>query len=289
MELFTQTLANGVMLGSIYALVAAGLALVFGVMDIPQFAFGAHAMIGGYLTWWVGGETGSYWLGLLVAVAALAALGVITHAAVFDQLRKAPSETLFIAAFGLVMVLQGAAQVIWGPDPRSVEEAVPGSITIAGATITYQRLIIIGVAVALFVGLHLFLTRTLTGLSVRAAAQSRTGAQAVGLRPRAVGLLAMAIGSALAGLAGALLVPISQAYPTVGDPLAIKAFVVIVLAGMGSVNGAVVGGIVLGAVEAFGAAYLSLEWRDAYPVLLLILVLVVRPQGLFGKEAVAWR
>lgn len=289
MELFTQTVANGLMLGSIYALVAVGLALVFGVMHIPQFAFGAHAMIGAFLTWAVVDVTGSYWFGVLAATSALALVGAATHVVVFDQLRNAPPATLFIAAFGLVMILQGMAQLMWGTNPRAVEDAVPGSVEILGATITYQRLLIVGVSVLLFAGLHLLLTRTHAGLSMRAVADSELGAQVVGLRPRRVGLLAMVIGSGLAGLAGALLVPISQAYPTVGDPLAIKAFVVIVLAGMGSINGAIAGGIFLGLCEALGSAYLSLEWRDAYPVLVLIVVLAIRPQGIFGKEAVAWR
>lgn len=285
----TQTFANGIMLGSIYSIVAVGLALVFGVMDIPQFAFGAPAMVGAYITWLFSDLTGSYWLGVIIAIIALGILGIITQVAIFDPLRKAPPATMFIAAFGLVMILQGAASVIWGADARRVNSAVAGSFTLFGASITYQRLIIVIVSAGLFVAMFIFLKRTRTGITIRAVAESNVGATVVGLRPRAISLLAMAIGSALAGLAGALLVPVSQVTPTMGDSLSIKAFVVIILAGMGSIGGAIVGGYVLGLVEAFGSGYISLDWRDGYAVFVLIAVLALRPQGLFGKDTKAWR
>ncbi|PRZ42527.1 amino acid/amide ABC transporter membrane protein 1 (HAAT family) [Antricoccus suffuscus] len=285
----TQTFANGIMLGSIYSIVAVGLALVFGVMDIPQFAFGAHAMIGAYITWLIADASGSYWIAVVVAVIALGFLGVLTQVAIFDPLRKAPPATMFIAAFGLVMVLQGFASVIWGADARRVTSAASGSFTFFGASITYQRLIIVIVSAALFIAMFVFLKRTRTGISIRAAAESAVGATVVGLRPRAISLLAMSIGSALAGLAGALLAPVSQVTPTMGDSLSIKAFVVIILAGMGSIGGAIVGGLVLGLVEAFGSGYISLDWRDGFAVFVLIAILALRPEGLFGKETKAWR
>lgn len=288
MDQAIQTFANGIMLGSIYSLVAVGLALVFGVMEIPQFAFGAHAMVGGYVTWLLTEATGSYAIAVLVAVVALAALGVITHVLVFDPLRDKPSELMFIAAFGLVMVFQGLALVMWGADARRVT-GVEGTMQIVGAWVTYQRLLIVVISVLLFVALFWFLHKTRTGIAIRAVADSRVGAAVVGLKPRMTGLLAMAIGSALAGLAGALLAPVSQITPTVGDALAIKAFVVIILAGMGSMGGAIIGGYILGLVEAFGAGYIAVEWRDGYAVIVMILILALRPQGLFGKEAKSWR
>jgi branched-chain amino acid transport system permease protein len=283
MDQIAQIIANGVMAGCIYGLVAVSLALVFGVLDVPQFAFGAHAMIGGYLTAVLASQ--SYWLGLLAGLVVLGGLGVLVQGLVFDPLRNAPPAMLFIAAFGLLSILQGVALLVFGPRTLTVQAPFEGTITVLGASITYHRILVVAAAALAVVGLNLFLRRTTVGRSIRAASQSRTGALVVGLSPRRIGMLTMAIGSALAGLAGALLAPISQVYPTMGDSMIVKAFVIIVLAGMGSINGALLGGLIVGLAESFGSAYISLEFRDVYPLLLLVLVLVVRPQGIFGKAA----
>lgn len=281
MEQVAQIVANGIMAGCIYGLVAVSLALVFGVLDVPQFAFGAHAMIGGYLVAVLAGQ--SYWLGLAAGLVLLAGLGVLVQALVFDPLRNAPPAMLFIAAFGLLSVLQGVALLVFGPRTLTVKAPFEGTVSVLGASITYHRILVIAAAAIAVLGLNLFLRRTNVGRSIRAASQSRMGALVVGLSPRRIGMLTMAIGSALAGLAGALLAPISQVYPTMGDSMIIKAFVIIVLAGMGSINGALLGGLIVGLAESFGSAYISLEFRDVYPLLLLVLILVVRPQGIFGK------
>lgn len=280
MDQIAQIIANGVMAGCIYGLVAVSLALVFGVLDVPQFAFGAHAMIGGYITAVLAGQ--SYWLGLVAGMIVLAVLGMLVQGLVFDPLRDAPPAMLFIAAFGLLSVLQGVALIVFGPRTMTVDAPIQGSTTILGASITYHRVMVIAVAVLAVVGLNLFLRRTALGRSIRAASQSRTGALVVGLSPRRIGMVTMALGSVMAGLAGALLAPISQVYPTMGDGMIVKAFVIIVLAGMGSINGALAGGLIVGLAESIGSAYISLEFRDVYPLLLLVLVLVARPQGIFG-------
>jgi branched-chain amino acid transport system permease protein len=276
-----QIVANGVMAGCIYGLVAVSLALVFGVLDVPQFAFGAHAMIGGYITGLLAGE--NYWLGIAVSVVVLALLGVLVQGLVFDPLRNAPPAMLFIAAFGLLSVLQGVALIFFGPRVMTVKAPFEGTVSILGAQITYHRILVIAVAFLAVIALNMFLRATSLGRSIRASSQSRTGALVVGLSPRRIGIITMAIGSVLAGLAGGLLAPISQVYPTMGDSMILKAFVIIVLAGMGSINGALFGGLVVGLAESFGSAYISLEYRDVYPLLLLVLILVVRPQGIFGR------
>ncbi|QBX57244.1 branched-chain amino acid ABC transporter permease [Nocardioides seonyuensis] len=281
MEQIAQIVANGVMAGCIYGLVAVSLALVFGVLDVPQFAFGAHAMIGGYITAVLAGD--NYWLGLAVGMVVLALLGVMVQALVFDPLRNAPPAMLFIAAFGLLSVLQGLALIFFGPRVMTVKAPFEGTVSILGAQITYHRILVVAVAMLAVVFLNMFLRTTSLGRSIRASSQSRTGALVVGLSPRRIGIITMAIGSVLAGLAGGLLAPISQVYPTMGDSMILKAFVIIVLAGMGSINGALFGGLVVGLAESFGSAYISLEYRDVYPLLLLVLVLVVRPQGIFGR------
>lgn len=276
-----QNIANGVMAGSIYGLLAVSLALVFGVLEVPQFAFGAHAMLGAYLVAYLAPY--GYWVAVPIAVLGAAILGIVTQALVFDPLRDAPPATLFIAAFGLLMVLQGVALLLFGPNNRTVAAPIPGGLKILGASITYQRLFVIFAALTAVVLLNAFLRQTNIGRSIRAVGQSRTGSLVVGLSPRRVGMITMAIGSGLAGLAGAILAPIAQVYPTMGDSLVLKAFIIIVLAGMGSINGALVGGFIVGLSEAFGSAYISLKFGEAYSIILLILVLLFRPQGLFGK------
>lgn len=277
----TQQIANGIMAGSIYGLLAVSLALVFGVLEVPQFAFGAHAMFGAYAVLAVAGL--GYWAGVATAIAVGAILGLLVQALVFDPLRKAQPATLFIAAFGLLMLLQGLALLLFGPNPRTVEPAVAGGTHIFGAAITYQRLIVLVVTIVAVVALNAFLRWTSVGRSIRAAGQSTTGSLVVGLNPRWIGMTTMALGSALACLAGALLAPVAQVHPTMGDDLILKAFIVIIIAGMGSINGALIAGLLIGVAEAFGSALISVAFRDAYAVIFLIAILVLRPQGLFGR------
>lgn len=282
MDQLAQQIANGIMAGSIYGLLAVSLALIVGVLDVPQFAFGAHAMLGAYVVTLFAGQ--GYWLGVLLAVAILAVVGYLVQALVFDPLRNAEPATMFIAAFGLMMVLQGVALLLFGPENKSVKAPLEGSMQLAGASITYQRLMVIVVTIVAVIGLNLFLKHTAMGRGIRAAGQSRTGALVVGLSPRRIAFTTMAIGSGLAALAGALIAPISQVYPEMSETLIIKAFIIIVLAGMGSLNGALIGGYIVGLSESFGAAWISLDFKDAYPLVLLVVILLVRPKGLFGKS-----
>lgn len=279
-----QALLNGLMAGSIYGLIAVGLAIVYGVMHIPHFALGAHVMVGAYVTYLLTSAGVNYWLALLVATTVLGAFGAVVHWGIFDPLRGKPHTTLFIAAFGLLLLLQGVALLWFGPDNRIVPPAVEGSVSILGVAVTYQRLIIIIVAGAAFAGVHLLLNKTPVGRSIRAVAQEPFGARVVGISPRRMAYLAMFLGSALAGLAGSLLAPISQVFPTLGDALVLKAFVIIILAGMGSILGAMISGLAVGLIEALASSYVSADWSAAYALVLLLVVLAVRPQGLFGKR-----
>ena len=282
MNELAQQVANGVMSGSLYGLIAVALALIFGVLEIAHFAIGALAMLGGYTVFELGGKIG-FWPALLAAVLVVAALNVAAQLLVFEPLRNAPPATLFVAAFGLLLVLQGIVLVIFGPDPRTVEPPLKGSTVLLGAHITYQRLLIVFVVLAAVFALNWMLRHTALGRSIQATGQSRTGALVVGLSSRRVALVTMAIGGAFAGLAGGLLAPISQVYPTVGSDLVIKSFVIIVLAGMGSITGALVAAYVVGLAEALGAAYISLNFSALYSVALLLIVLALRPSGIFGK------
>ncbi|HEY8451186.1 MAG: branched-chain amino acid ABC transporter permease [Micromonosporaceae bacterium] len=281
-----QQLANGVMLGSIYALLAAGVALIFGVLHIPQFALGAQAMLGAFLVFTFSVSLSlNYWLALLAAAAILAVFGAVAHRVVFDPIRSAPGINAFISAFGLLLVLESAAQIIWGASYRRVPSPLGNeTITILGASLTAQRILVIVVALVVVAVLHVIIRHTTLGASIRAVAQNPTGAAVVGINARAVAALTMAIGSALAAVAGGLIAPISSVFPAMGEVLIIKAFVITILGGMGSFPGAILGGFIFGVVEALGAGYISVDYKDAFGFIILVLVLALRPQGLFGAR-----
>ena len=279
-----QIIANGIMAGCVYGLVAVALALVFGVLEIPQFAYGAHAMIAAYALTWVVSNGAPYVLGLLVAVVVGMALGVVVQWLVFEPLRNKPHATLFIAAFGLLLVLQGVALLAFGPNPYVIDPPIPGAFQVMGAYITYHRLVIVLGVFSSVLALNFFLRKTSLGSAIRAAGQNTTGALVVGIAPRRVAMLTMALGSGLAAIAGCLLAPISQVFPTMGDALVLKAFIIVVMAGMGSINGALISGLIVGITESFGSIYFSPHLRDAYSIIFLIGILIVKPSGLFGNK-----
>ena len=238
-----QSIANGVMLGSLYGLVAAGLALIFGVVGVPQFALGAFAMVGAYATYFCTTALGlNYWIALVIAGGFVGIVGVAVHAAVFRPMEKGPGVNMFIAAFGVLLMLQSLAILIFGTRYFRVAPPIGGSISFVGVFLTPQRLIVIIVALALIVSLHVLIMRTRLGACIRAVSDNPAGAAIVGINVGAVGLATMAIGSAMAGIAGGLIAPIGQVFPAMGDLLVIKAFVVVVLAGMGSIRGALISG-----------------------------------------------
>lgn len=283
MHEFAQILANGVMAGCVYGLIAASLALVFGVLEIPQFAFGAHAMIAAYALSFFSGL--GYFYGVMLAAVVALVLGGLVQLLVFEPLRNKPHANLFIAAFGLLLILQGVALNIFGPNPVVVNPPFTGVVDILGAKVTYHRILIVTGVLLIITLLNLFLYKTNTGRAIRAVGQNPFGADVVGISAKRIGILTMAIGSVLAGLAGSLLAPISQVYPTMGDALVLKAFIIVVMAGMGSINGALLAGLFIGIAESVGSSFLSPHLRDAYAVAFLIIVLIFKPSGIFGKQA----
>lgn len=286
MAVFSQQVANGIMLGSLYALLALGVALIYGVLSVPNFALGTKAMLGGYVAFVATSVLGlSYWAAILASVLVLALVGLLVERFIFRGLRSAPPVNGLIAAFGLLLVLESLALIIWGATYRRVPSPYDQQIVrILGATMTGQRVLVVVTAVVLFVVLHLFVRRTALGTALRAVAQNPYGALTVGIHPDRIAALTLAIGSALAGVAGALIAPISMVYPTLGEMLIVKAFVITILGGVGNIAGAIAGGYVLGLVESLGAAYISADYKDVFAFAVLVLVLAVRPQGLFGKE-----
>lgn len=274
------------MVGSIYALIAMGVAMIYGVMNVPHFALGAKAMLGGYVAFFMTAFFHqAYGLALVGSIVVLALLGVGVERWIFRPLIKAPGINSFISAFGLLLVFENFALIAFGTAYRRILSPYDRQmIHIFGANLTMQRLLVVIIAIVLMIALHLFIKYTALGAAIRAVAQNRRGALLCGIHIERIAGITMAIGSGLAGVAGALIGPLAMVYPTMGDTLIVKAFVITILGGMGSIIGAIVGGYILGLIEALGAMYVSVDYKDAFAFAVLVLVLAVRPQGLFGKS-----
>ena len=284
MQLFLQSLMNGIVVGSVYTLVAVGFALTFSVMHVINFAHGEFYMVGSFMTFMVMRYiVDDFWVALLVSVVIGAGLGFLVER-VFRPSYGKGLLTQFIIALGLVIVLQQAMLIIFGGQPKAVRSAYPTVHTLGVVSITDERLLVIGVSVALVVALFIFLNRTKTGKAMRAAAGNPLAARLVGISTHRMASLAFIVGIALAAVAGALLAPLYSINPFMGMRLTGVAMVIVVVAGIGSVGGAAIVGYVIGIVENLFAAYVSPEWSFAVMFVLLIVVLLIKPMGLFGRE-----
>jgi branched-chain amino acid transport system permease protein len=286
LNIFFQQVLNGLTLGSVYALVALGLTLIYGILHIPNFAHGALYMVGAYVAFYLVGSLGAnYWVAMAGAAVAVAALAVLSDRLIFHRLRNAPPLHDMIAAIGLLLFLEAGIQAIWGAEFHRLAPPYPQIVRIFDLVAPAQRLIIIAAAFGLMFVLHLFLTRTLTGSTIIAMAQNREGAALVGIDATKVSVLTFAISGALAAVAATLFSPINLIYPSMGHLVIMKAFVIIILVGMGSIPGAIIGGLVIGFAESFGAFYVSTNYKDIIAFALLVLILSFRPQGLFPSGA----
>ena len=285
MDVFLQQVLNGLTLGGIYGLVALGLTLVYGILHVPNFAHGGFYMIGAFVAFqamvaWSWG----YWAAMLVAAVAVAVLGIVSERLIFHPLRKASPLHPKIASIGLLLFLEAGAQALWGADFQRMPTPYTSIVEMGGITAPAQRLLIIVAAFALMVALHLFLTRTTTGSTIIAMAQNREGASMVGIDANRVSMLTFAISGVLAAVAATLYAPINLVYPAMGHLVITKAFVIIILGGMGSIPGAVLGGLIIGFAESFGAYYISTDYKDIIAFVLLVVILSMRPEGLFAKR-----
>lgn len=284
LDLILQQILNGLTLGGVYSLVALGLTLVYGILHVPNFAHGAFYMAGAYVAFYMMNALGiNYWLAMAGAAAVVAILVVVAERLVFHPLRNSPGLHHMIAAIGILLFLESSAQAIWGADFHRMQTPFTGIMNFAGLVLPVQRLLIIAAAFALVIALHLFLKKTVTGATIIAMAQNRDGAALVGIDPNRVAMMTFAISGVLAAVAAVLYAPINLVYPGMGHLVITKAFVIIVLGGMGSVPGAIVGGLIIGFAESFGAFYISTDYKDIIAFVLLVAILSVRPEGLFTK------
>jgi branched-chain amino acid transport system permease protein len=291
---FLQQLLNGVSLGGIYALVALGYTMVYGVLRLINFAHGDIYMLGAFAGYYAskilhgrvpGGlfEAGAI---LLAAMIAAALAGMLIERLAYRPVRRASRLTLLIVAIGVSLLIENGAQMLFGADPKFFPQVVPESrYEWGGVVFTNQQILILGVTVLLMAGLTAFVRRTRTGKAMRAVAHNPDAARLMGINVNFVISLTFAIGSALAA-AGGVLVSLNQPSidPLMGLMVGIKAFVAAVLGGIGNIPGAVLGGLILGLAETFVAGYGSSTYRDAIAFLILIVILLWKPEGLLGKR-----
>jgi branched-chain amino acid transport system permease protein len=286
LELFLQQVLNGLTLGGVYSLVALGLTLVYGILHVPNFAHGAFYMAGAFVAFYLISSLGlHYWVAMAGAAAAVAIIAVLSERLVFHPLRSAPYLHHMIASIGILLFLEAGAQALWGADFHRMQTPYTEVLSFAGLSLPAQRILIIVAAFVLVGLLQLFLKKTILGATIVAMAQNRDGAALVGIDANRVAMLTFAISGALAGMAAVLYAPINLVYTSMGNLVITKAFVIIVLGGMGSVPGAIVGGLIIGFAESFGAFYISTDYKDIIAFVLLVVILSFRPEGLFSKGA----
>jgi branched-chain amino acid transport system permease protein len=284
-EILLQTLASGVLIGLIYALVAIGLTMIFGVMDIVNFAHGEFLMLGMYSSFWL---FALYALDPLITlpltVIMLFAFGVLLYKLVIVRIINAPMLSQIFTTFGIMILLRGVAQFLWKPDFRSIENsAVAGSVKLLGIQLGKPQLVA-GVGAIVVTGLiYFFLNKTRLGAALEATASDKEAARLMGIDSHKMFSLAWGIGAACAGAAGVLLSTFFPIFPDVGANFILLAFVVVNLGGFGSVTGAFWAGILVGVIEVMGGLLLGPQYKTAIVLVLFLGVLMFRPQGLMGK------
>lgn len=287
MQLLLQILLNGVLQGGLYALMALGLSLVWGVLNIVNLAHGALIMLGGYVVWVMFTRFGmDPFLALPVAAIVLFVLGYAIQRGILNLVIRGPMFNTLLITFGLEVVLTYFAQLVFSADFRTINPSYAGrSVQLGQVTVPLLSLAAFTLALGLTLGMWVFLLKTRQGRRIRATSQNLVAARLYGVNPRHLYALTFAIGAALAGVAGGLYGMVSQLNPYIGGPLTAKCFAIAIIGGLDSPLGVIVGGIVLGVVEAFAALWLGPTFVDVVSFGILVLVLVIRPTGLLGRTA----
>ncbi|MFZ6742064.1 branched-chain amino acid ABC transporter permease [Undibacterium sp. JH2W] len=286
LEIIIQTLASGILIGLIYALVAIGLTLIFGVMDVVNFSHGEFLMFGMYSSFWM------YSLFALDPIFTLPltalflfALGTMLYKLIIKKITNAPMLSQIFTTFGLMMLFRGLAQFFWKPDFRTVDHSiVSGAVQIFGIQVGMPQVTAGVGAILVTMGIYLFLTKTRAGAALEATAADKEAAQLMGIDSQKMFAMAWGIGAACAGVAGALLSTFFPIFPEVGANFILIAFVVVNLGGFGSVIGALFAGIIVGVIEVMGGFLIGPQYKLALVLGVFLAVLMFRPQGLMGKQ-----
>jgi branched-chain amino acid transport system permease protein len=281
-----QVIVSGLLIGSVFALIAIALNVVFGVMEIVNFAHGSFVMLGMYF---------AYWLSVLFHINPYVAIflglpvfflfGMGVQKILINRILGAPPINQFLLTLGLMLFLDNLALLLWKPDYRTVKGSYASSaLSIGGIDISIARLVACGIMVLAVIALHQFLTKTYSGKAIRATADDREGAYLVGINVPRVYLFAFGISAALAGIAGISIIPFFYVFPYVGFYFVITAYICVVLGGLGSFAGALLGGLIIGVSESVAGLYVYGSLKMAVPLIIFIIVLLFRPSGIFAGK-----
>lgn len=295
MNYFISLLTSGLVLGVIYALMALGLTLIFSILGVINFAHGEFYMLGGYASYYIlTAFTGLHPLwavpiaGIIVALLGLVFERIFLRPMHLDQIER-PGEYAILVTFGLSFFLLNLALAVFGPYPHRPPSFFEGTVKLGTVSVSADRLTASIMAMVLLGLLLLVINRTWIGKALQAVSQDKQAAAVVGINPLAMNSIAFALGAGLAAMAGALLAPSFSVTPDVGAVPSIRSYVIIVLGGMGSIPGSILGGILIGLVESFGAGYFpdpsrALNYKTVFGLVIFALVLLLRPRGLFGRK-----
>jgi branched-chain amino acid transport system permease protein len=285
--MFIWACIDGIVLGSIYVLVALGLVMIYGVLEIPDFSQAGLYALAAYFTF-----TGTrilqfpYLLSLLLSIGVVILLGLLIERIAYRPLQKKPPESLLIVALGLLFVLDNLALFVWGHEHKSISiTGIAGhTLSFWGGSFSLERALVVAVCVVLIFCLHAVLMYTKTGDAIRAIFQDRDAAILMGINIGRIRATTFAISCILTGIAGSLIGAVFSVFPNMGDYIVVKGFGAIILGGMGSVTGAAIGGLIIGIAESLGATFLSTAYKDLFAFAIIILVLLFKPSGLFGTK-----
>ena len=280
-----QLTLNGITLGLLYALIAVGLSLIFGVMEIINFAHGEFLMLGAFAMAFALPVMGLlYWPALGIAVVAIMLFGLVVYELLLSRLRPDEFERSILVTLGLSIIVIHLVQYFFTANPRLVDTQFGfEGVEIGSIRITWTRVVAAGVAVAAFAGLYVVLRHTQFGRAMRAIAQNREAALMIGIRPRTVARNAVVLAAGLCGLAGAAISPIQLVTPYMGQFLIFKAFALVIIGGLGNIPGAIAAALALGLIESWIGGFFTIAWQEAAAFVIMILVLFVRPEGLFKR------
>jgi branched-chain amino acid transport system permease protein len=280
-----QLLINGLLLGGLYALISIGLTLIFGVLEIVNFAHGEFLMLSMYASYWLFQLYGiDPYLSILIILPTFFLIGLAVQRVTIQPIINAPPLNQVFMTVGLSMVLQNAALFVWSADYRTVKTAYSSlNLKTSGLIINFPRLVAFILAMAIIAALLVYLKKTYTGKAIRALAQERRAAMLMGINVYRTYQIAFGIGIACVGAAGAMLIPVYFVFPGVGALFVLIAFVVVILGGYNSLVGSLIGGLIIGVVEAFSGFFISPHLKEAIYFVIFILILLFRPAGLFGR------
>lgn len=282
-EILQQTI-NGLAIGGVYVLIALGLTTVFGILGIAHFAHGSISMFGGYLTFFLVTAKGLPVLAAIpVALAAGIILGLVVEMLAYRPVRNANHINAFIVALGLTMMVEGINLQLFGHEQVVIPTGLSRVFRLGGITVPELRLYVIITAIVLVVAMMVFVERTKTGQAIRAVAENRDAAILMGVNVRTIPLIVFSMSTALGVAAGIMVGALFAIAPGIGEGLVVKGFAVLILGGLGSFPGAILGGTVLGITESIAAGFISSAYKDVIAFVVMILVLLIRPQGLLGR------